>query len=464
VKSKANQPTILILGAGPTGLGAAYRLNEMSHDNFLVLEKNNYVGGLATSFTDEKGFTWDIGGHVVHSHYKYFDQVFAKHVLPKANTLQREAWVWLYNTFIPYPFQYNIHYLPENVQQECVKELKKLIKNKKTKPKNFEEWIFNNFGKGIAEHFLIPQNLKTWGYPLKNINAVWVGDRVATVDVQRTLKNVKDKKDDVSWGPNHIFHFPKQRGTRYIWEQISKTIPKEKIKLNNQVSEVDYQNKVVKTKNGDTFKYDYLITSLPITSFLELANHPLEKKAKDNLFSSKVHVVGLGVKGKTPKKLETKCWMYFPEKDVPFFRATVFSNYSKNHVPDHKNQWSLMCEVSQTKYTSFQNTEKLIDLVARGAIKAKLIKDKKDIIHSWKHSENLGYPTPTISRDIVIDKILKELQKNDIYSRGRFGAWKYEVSNMDHTFMQGVEAVDHILENKPEITVWHPNKINNPKN
>ncbi|MFZ5437619.1 MAG: protoporphyrinogen/coproporphyrinogen oxidase [Patescibacteria group bacterium] len=455
------QPTILILGSGPTGLGAAYRLQELGYENFLVLEKNNFVGGLATSFVDDKGFTWDIGGHVVHSHYQYFDQVFAKHVLKKANTLQREAWVWLYNTFVPYPFQYNLHYLPKKIQQECVAELKKI--KTKHKPANFLEWINYNFGQGIAKHFMIPQNLKTWGYDLKTINADWVGDRVATVDLARTLKNIANKRDDVSWGPNNVFHFPKKGGTSYIWQQIAKTIAKEKIKLGKQVTKVDYKKKIVTTRDGKTYQYDFLISSLPVTKLLEIAAHPLTTTAKNHLFSSAVHIVGLGLKGKTPTKLKTKCWMYFPEKDIPFFRATVFSNYSKNNVPDYKTQWSLMCEVAQTPHTTFQNSKGVINEVIKGVIKAQLIKNKQQIIHSWSHSEQLGYPTPTISRNKVIDKILKNLLKEKIYSRGRFGAWKYEVSNMDHTFMQGVEAVDHILHQKPEITVWQPNKVNQKK-
>ena len=218
------------------------------------------------------------------------------------------------------------------------------------------------------------------------------------------------------------------------------------------------------TKTGDNYQYDYLISSLPITKLLVLTNHPLQKTVSKNLFASTVHIVGLGIQGKTPAKLKTKCWMYFPEKNIPFFRATVFSNYSKDHVPNSRNQWSLMCEVAQTKYTTFQNAQTVIEEVINGALAAKLIENKQDIIHTWSHTEQLGYPTPTLSRNKVIDKTLKTLMKAQIYSRGRFGAWKYEVSNMDHTFMQGVEAVDHIISQKPEVTVWQPNLVNNPKN
>jgi protoporphyrinogen oxidase len=51
----------LIIGSGPTGLGAAYRLKELGHSDFLIVEAAAYVGGLASSFRDDKGFTWDIG-------------------------------------------------------------------------------------------------------------------------------------------------------------------------------------------------------------------------------------------------------------------------------------------------------------------------------------------------------------------------------------------------------------------
>ena len=65
---------VLILGAGPTGLGAAWRLEESGRKDWLLLEGASQAGGLAASFVDKQGFTWDIGGHVQFSHYEYFDR------------------------------------------------------------------------------------------------------------------------------------------------------------------------------------------------------------------------------------------------------------------------------------------------------------------------------------------------------------------------------------------------------
>lgn len=56
-----------------------------------------------------------------------------------------------------------------------------------------------------------------------------------------------------------------------------------------------------------------------------------------------------------------------------------------------------------------------------------------------------GYPTPTLERDGVLKQLLPRLQELGIYSRGRFGSWKYEVGNQDHSFLLGVEAIDNIL-------------------
>src|SRR5688572_14268073 len=97
------QPKIVIIGAGPTGLGAAYRLKELGYRNFHMYERSDHLGGLASSFTDSAGFTWDIGGHVMFSHYKYYDQCFDKLMGNDFQMNMRECWVRMFNSWVPYP-------------------------------------------------------------------------------------------------------------------------------------------------------------------------------------------------------------------------------------------------------------------------------------------------------------------------------------------------------------------------
>ena len=75
---------IVVIGGGPTGLGACTRLQQLGHKNWLLIEKNDYTGGLATSFSDPQGFWWDIGVHVTFSHYQYFTDLIDQGVLAYA--------------------------------------------------------------------------------------------------------------------------------------------------------------------------------------------------------------------------------------------------------------------------------------------------------------------------------------------------------------------------------------------
>jgi protoporphyrinogen oxidase len=69
---------VVIVGAGPAGLGAAWRLHERGHTDWTLFEAGRFPGGLASSVLDPQGFTWDLGGHVLFSHYPYFDEVMIR--------------------------------------------------------------------------------------------------------------------------------------------------------------------------------------------------------------------------------------------------------------------------------------------------------------------------------------------------------------------------------------------------
>jgi protoporphyrinogen oxidase len=144
-----DSPRIVIIGAGPTGLAAGYRLQELGHEDWVILEANDYVGGLATSFTDDAGFTYDIGGHVMFSHYPYYDDLVDKLMGGDYTELQREAWIWMEDRFIPYPFQNNIKDLDRETVFECVMGVLEAQRSALT-PTNFAEWVPSSRGRTPA--------------------------------------------------------------------------------------------------------------------------------------------------------------------------------------------------------------------------------------------------------------------------------------------------------------------------
>ena len=82
------------------------------------------------------------------------------------------------------------------------------------------------------------------------------------------------------------------------------------------------------------------------------------------------------------------------------------------------------------------------------------------IVSRWHHMERYGYPTPTVHRDEALSVVHAGLEPLRVFSRGRFGAWKYEVSNQDHSFMQGVELADRLMGAGDEPTLTTPALVN----
>ena len=142
---------IVIIGAGPTALGAAYRLNQLSkafpNISVTILEQRGKPAGLAASERDDKGFLWDMGGHVVFSHYDYFDRALNRAV-KNWNRRQRAAYAFMMGSdgkrrFIPYPVQNNIEMMDKVDQLKCLSGLEQIARNPvKEKPANFDQWFF----------------------------------------------------------------------------------------------------------------------------------------------------------------------------------------------------------------------------------------------------------------------------------------------------------------------------------
>ncbi|KAL2397567.1 hypothetical protein ABEF93_001130 [Exophiala dermatitidis] len=483
---------VLVIGAGPTGLGAAKRLNQIDGPSWMIVDSNEIPGGLASTDVTKEGFLYDVGGHVIFSHYKYFDDCIDE-ALPKEDdwfTHQRISYVRCKGLWVPYPFQNNISMLPKEEQVKCMDgmidaALEARVAN--TKPKNFDEWIVRMMGTGIADIFMRPYNFKVWAVPTTKMQCQWLGERVAAPDLKTVTKNVILQKTAGNWGPNATFRFPARDGTGGIWIAVANTLPAEKKRFGKKgtVKKVNADKKQVLLEDGTTVRYERLISTMAIDFLAEAMEDEKLKELSKGLFYSSTHVIGVGIRGSRPERIGDKCWLYFPEDDCPFYRATIFSNYSPYNQPakdvklptlhlanGSKPQssqaqegpyWSIMLEVSESSMKPV-NQETLLQDCIQGLVNTEMLRPEDEIVSTYHRRFDHGYPTPTLEREGVLKQMLPALQEKGIYSRGRFGSWRYEVGNQDHSFMLGVEAADNIVNGAVELTLNYPDFVNGRQN
>ena len=478
---------VVIIGSGPTALGAAQRLHELKKQfpniSIAILEQTGKPGGLAVSERDDQGFLWDMGGHVVFSHYEYFDATLDRAV-KDWNQKQRAAYAFMKGSdakrrFIPYPVQNNIEVMDKVDQQKSLSGLEEIAANPiKEKPSNFDQWLLRNFGTGLCDVFMRKYNRKVWTVDPTKMNSVWVGERVAVPDIAKIKAKIAaydngSPAQDSAWGPNNVFRFPKYNGTGGIWKAVADLLPREWFKFHHKVTGINIDEKSLVVESGEQmkalqeFRFDSLITTVPLDIFVNMIKGKdgslnEMKKLTSQLVYSHTHVMGIGLTGQPPESLSNKSWMYFPDSDSPFYRITVFSSYSDDHVPMPGKQWSLMCEAAEPKSNS--NPEQwtkdhLIDSTIQALITYGFITSEMVVSKYYRRLDH-GYPVPSVNREMILEKVQPWLESKGIYSRGRFGGWRYEVANQDHSFMQGVEISDRLLRGIPEETYPDANLVN----
>ncbi|KAK7955636.1 UDP-galactopyranose mutase [Apiospora aurea] len=334
---------VLVIGVGPTGLGAAKRLQQTNLASWLIVDSNETPGGLASTDVTPEGFLYDVGGHVIFSHYKYFDDCINE-ALPQESdwyTHQRVSYVRFQGGWVPYPFQKNIAVLDPEERARCLEDLvdaalEARVRAAADKPRNFDEWNIRNVGNRLNEIFMHPYNFKVWAVPTTKMNA-----------------------------PN------------------------------------------VSARNADPAP----------TSSSRPSSWPT---------------------GRSRRQTERR-----GGKPGPY--------------------WSVTLEVSESAYKPVRHETLLADCV-RGLVATELLAPGDEIVSSYVRRFEHGYPTPSVERDGALAESLPHLRDKGILSRGRFGGWKYEVGNQDHSFMQGVEALDNVVSGGIELTLNSPDFVNSRSN
>lgn len=435
----------LIIGAGPAGLGCAYRLQELGDDDWLIVDSEDVVGGLARSFTDEVGFTWDIGGHVMFSQSPYYNQMAEAVLEGEGEIHTRECWIRMDGRWVPYPFQQNVGHLAPEMAVECIDALYRArLSGPSVSAPDFASWIQHVFGAGIATYFMDPYNAKVWAWPASEMSASWIAERVAVVEPREVLEKALIPGGDGGWGPNSAFKYPREGGTGGMWQRMARPLM-HAIRLQTRVAQIDVPAKVVTLASGETIAYRELVSTMPLDRLVEVANAPsTPREAAAGLGRNRGVMTGIGIRR---GHISERNWVYFPEEQVPFYRLTYLSNYSPLIVPEgRQDEYSaLLLETSVSPHRPCDEAtlpQRIIDaLLDQGIIEPE---DRERIVSVWTHAVDRSYPVPTLDRDQRLAIVFGWLHEVGIHSVGRFGAWRYEVGNMDHSFLMGVGAAERI--------------------
>jgi protoporphyrinogen oxidase len=421
-----------ILGAGLTGLTLASMLK---HDVEL-LEKAGACGGLCRSVQDA-GYTFDVGGgHIIFSK----DQ----QVLGFMNGLVRNGVVQnrrntkiLYKgKYVKYPFENGLGELPEDDALECLMHFLAAVQAKKAGvqpvPSNFEEWMYQTFGKGITEKYLIPYNRKIWNFPPSGMAADWVADRIPQPPVEDVIKSFL-KLETEGYTHQLNFFYPSTGGIQSIIDTLGSGMSG-RIRCNASITRIAKKDRWLVHHDGLVDEYDRLVSTIPVMELLDyLEDVPADvmDAARGLKFNSLINVL-IGVDS---PKMNDFHWVYIPEDDVDFNRLIFLSNYAPGMAPAGKSSVAveLTCQFGDEIWSKPDDVilkEIIAGLERKGVLKT------SEVCYSKVVRSKYAYVIYDLDYNRNIKTVTDFLASIGIEICGRFSEFKY--LNMDACIMSAM--------------------------
>lgn len=439
----------LIVGAGPTGLAAAYHLGADS----LLVERESNVGGWCRSVV-ENGFTFDHAGHIMFSNDPYVLKLYQTLLGNNVHWQNREAWIYSKDVYTRYPFQGSLYGLPPHVLKECIVgaiearfgSLKSDVLNKPVRakpPANFEEFIYKVWGAGVARHFAIPYNRKLWTVPLDTMETSWLGGRVPLPDLDQMIEGALEPTP-APMGPNARFGYPLRGGFQALMNGFLPLL-RGRLMLNTSVTSVSPRHGTAVLGDGRKVRYDSLISTMPLPALVAACGDeaPAEVHAAARaLRYVSVRCVNLGV---ARENLTDKHWIYYPE-DAVFHRIFVQGNASPHcNAP---GGFGITCEITYAPSKPLPaDGAELIERVRQDCIRVGILREDDQIIAANQVDMPCAYVVYDHARQANVELIRNWLAPYGIVLAGRYSEWEYY--NSDHAFIAGKRAAEAVLERAP---------------
>lgn len=452
--------SVIIIGAGPAGLTAAYELCQAGVES-VVLEQNAQVGGLAKTI-NYKGFRFDIGGHRFYTKVEAADRIW-REVLPGTDFLRRKRLSRIYydKKFFDYPLRASSMLFKLGLWQACLILLSylraRLFPSKSEQ--TFEQWITNRFGKRLYAIFFKSYTEKVWGIPCDEITAEWAAQRIKGLSLTVLLRDLlfgqpggDNKKGAVVKTLINEFDYPRL-GPGMMWEAMAERVRAQggTIRQGASVEKIHWTRgrveavEVAGDDGSETLQRGtHFISSMPIRELVrQLSPAPPAEvsAAADKLHYRDFLSVVLIVKR---RDLFPDNWIYIHDPEVKLGRVQNFKNWSPDMVPD-QDKTCLGLEYFCFEGDGLWNMpdEELIELGKRELAQLGLA-EAADVEEGTVVRVPKAYPV----YDSTYKQSLATLRQFfDTFSNlqlvGRNGMHKY--NNQDHSMLTALLAVKNIL-------------------
>lgn len=427
----------VILGAGISGLSAAYALHGISPQGYSVYEKAPTVGGLCRT-QRVNGYRFDTVSHVLHFRGEETMGLVQQIVGEELIRQERSAWIYFQGCYVPYPFQTHLNALPSAAKLDCLSGyLRAWVKRKMTsgrEPENFDEWVEQYFGGGIARHFMRPYNQKLWGAKPEELSLDWIRPFVPQTELRQIISNVFSRRNHHDVGYNPWFFYPARGGIQTICEAFQSRLTD--VHLNQEAVEIDLETRTVQFRSGDRVGYGRLISTIPLPSLIQRARgipEKLRQEAAELRWTSLLNLTYC-LRRKLPRPFH---WVYFSEPEYPFFRLVFPSNISGELAPDGGGLIS--AEISNPGPGKEEELEKQVQALL---IKLGWIERADDVVGIVRNYFPYAYPVHDLARGERVRRLLHFLQTRRVWSIGRFGAWRY--SSMDDAITEALRIAPAI--------------------
>ncbi|HEY9676838.1 MAG TPA: FAD-dependent oxidoreductase [Drouetiella sp.] len=404
--------SIGIIGGGIAGLSLAHFIGEDCE----ILEKSLHCGGLCRSFQKD-GLTYDMGGHVVFSGDKEILNLDLKLLQGNIGAHRRKNSVWYKNRLVKYPFENDLGVLDKEDLFDC---LWGFLNTPQRQMRNFEDWMYNQFGRGITERYLIPYNRKIWKLAPRSMACDWV-ERIPKPPAEDVLKSAIGIPTEGNLDQLN-FYYPQSGGFQALPDALEQGL-KGTVTRGFNVQRIRRRPDkwVVSGHSGDRV-YDEVVSTIPLPYLINVLDGAPASvgTAARALRHNALIVVMLGV---VEPNNSDNFGIYFPQEHLPFHRVCFYNFF------DQRNEAGaspVVAEITcmEGDLTWSKSDSELVEAVISGLAGEGFI-DRNSVVTSEVQRVKQAYVVYDLARSDNLRIVNEYLDSIGLHRCGRFAEFRY---------------------------------------